>query len=1067
MKKLLLSIVIMCCGMLAMAQLPRINNPSDTMRRVVTGIVQTEDSLPVTNADVVFKNRSSSVFTNDAGQFTLEGLGRDSVLVVAKEGYLPVELPLSQDSLLSGLVVRLVREPDYIQAGYGRIDRRITTGAYGRVGSGLLLQSTSTSFDAALTGRLAGLQAVTASGVTASMSALRLRGVNSIVTGSEPLILVDGVPIVSGSQGDGLGSVGNNYGYQTSPLAELNNYDIDNITILKDAGAAGVYGARGANGVILVTTRRGRAGRTRFDLDYYGGAVSFGGKKPSLLNGSQYESLTRQAYERTFGAAPTNKNYLQGGRDFGDYQLANTNALDQALQGGAVNNLNLSASGGNKRVNFFLSGNYRKERGLIKGSSFDRFSTRFNADNQATDNLRLGISNVLSLSQGYMPNSGLDSSGGYGAAQYRSLPVHPLRFAQSGLALNPYPFNPFFQPYQLTNIATTQDRDYFENDRRVFRNAGALYASYDLAKGLTFRTELGLDYFSNIDRSYRSRFVRLTQRRNNLNQVILEPSAMASDFRDLYFTLFTNNTLTFNREFNQRHNLLVQLGHSYQRTIHTWNGTASENFPNDYSKLVSAGAIPFGLPVGGEDGFAFVGYFARAQYALDKKYLLGASLRADASSRYGEDAGLNGYGLFPTLSAGWVISQEDFLRDNTTVNYLKLRGSVGRLGNSLIGNQDAQGYWRGGTNFVDPPSRYPGQTPYRLANPNLSWENHDMANLGIESQWLNRRLLLELDLFTRTNQNAIIDYPTAPTLGVDYPFYRSKGARLNTKGIELTLSTLNVDGDFKWTTDFNVTFLRSSVIDLGNVAAQDAPMAGYGANDVIAANGQRISTYYLARYAGIAGEDDANGRWVKGDELLLDKNGNRFRPTSVAAIDSARVMITDKPVMPTFYGGLNNTLSYRGFEFSFLFTYTVGNYVLDQGERLQSYITGENNLLSSQASRGANLYYSGTSETGQTYLDPMSQRNTTANLHRADFVRLRYISLAYSLPERAARFVGVERARVYVAAQNLFIFTPFKGGDPEVVGNAATPQLRNMAGGITAFDLPQSRSIVGGLSFTF
>lgn len=927
-----------------------------------------------------------------------------------------------------------------------------------------------TSFDALMQGKAAGVQVIQSNGLSGAASTIRVRGTTSILGGSEPLYIIDGVPIVSGTYGDGAGGVGTNYGHIPNPLAEINPEDIEKIEVLKDAAATALYGARAANGVILVTTKLGKPNKkTEVNVNYYGGITTIARRPVKMLNGSEYVNVVDKAYANT-GGTLTREQYLNPTGIAGlTEQVAtstNTDWLDYMLQNGHLNQLSASAIGGNDRISYYVSGAYRSEKSILKGGNFNRFSTTFNAENIATERLRIGINLMMTLTQADQVATGLDPRGGWGVAQSTALPIHPVRYDSRNVSQNPYLFNPYFNAYGRTNLQAYNNPDNTDAQRRVFKNMANLYATYRLLPSLTYRADIGLDYYNTLDRQYESRFVRLSKVPDPdgmAGDSILEPTARAEDMRDLVFTINASNTLTYFKTFAYDHKLTALIGSSLQRTTLSFNGVASEAFPNDFSRLVSSGARQINNPRGAETAFSFLSYFAKVDYGFKDKYLAGAIARLDASSRYGADIN-----TVPTyaISAAWIISQEEFMKQIALINSMKLRASWGRTGNSVFDNLQAQGFWQGGQPYTL-PILYPGRVPFRLSNPNLRAEKNDQFNIGTDVVLFKNKVFANIDFYSRTTKDMLLSYPIPPSQGVDFPFFVANGGKLRNTGLEITITTMNMQkNDMTWGTTLVWAANRSKIVSLDGISTEQATQY----EDIRLIEGNQLATFYLPRYAGKAESDHPNGLWRAGDELILDKNGNRFKPTSLGQIDSSRVAI-NKSVVPMFHGGIENFVTYKKFDASLLFSFSVGNYVLDAGERIQSYVTGTNNLRASvTSSDNPNLYY------GDNLL---SQRNTDRFLHNASFIRLRNLSIGYTLPivklkmkkgsedEAAKEKVILQKVRIYVAAQNLLTFTQFKGWDPEVVGNLQSPVARNLGQGITAFDAPQTRTIIGGINITF
>jgi len=385
-------------------------------------------------------------------------------------------------------------------------------------------------------------------------------------------------------------------------------------------------------------------------------------------------------------------------------------------------------------------------------------------------------------------------------------------------------------------------------------------------------------------------------------------------------------------------------------------------------------------------------------------------------------------------------------------------------------NFQSKGYWLGGQTYTDPVA-YPGRFPFRLENKDLKPERILNMEGGLDLLLIDRKLNISLTYFNRTTHDLILDVPIPPSSGVDLLSYYQNGGKIRNSGIEAAISYLAFNSEvnnFSWRTGLNANGLfKNEVLENNNLSIPQAP--GYWDSKV--AQGNRVGAFYLAKHAGVAQTDDEQGRWKAGDELLFDVNGNRFKATRMSQVDSARVIIGDKSPMARWFGGWDNTFTYNQFDLNFLLYFSGGNYLLDVGERRQSYFTGANNIRADQI-KAIDGWQNGTSDLPKVYLEDgrdniMSQVNTDRFLHKADFLRLRNITLGYNFQPSWLKKAHVSKARLYLGAQNLLVFTGFKGWDPEVSANLASPLSRNVGIGYTQFDLPQERTFYIGLSAQF
>ena len=1048
------------------------SGPDTTQYAVSVQVFSRADSTPLAAADVMIKGKNSGSVTDEAGKVLIKLLKQDSIVLITAPGYLPEEINVFLNEALD-VKVYLMKDVELRDRGYQvKYGVPVFPGSRQEISGKVFGQGYYGSLEHGLQGRVSGLHAVQSSGNINAYTSVLIRGIGTSVLGTEPLYEIDGVPVVSGAYGDGGAGIGNDYGYQTSPLAEFNLSDIASVDVLKGGAATALYGGRGANGVIRVQTKRGKAGKTRLSVGYQAG-VSAATNQLKLLDGPGYLRAMDAAFSRSFYSNPANTGQPLPERDFylsnpsnpyitNDVASAtNTDWMSSILRNGSTRQLDLSASGGNKLVRFFFGGSYQQAKGIIQNNENNRLSIRFNTDVSVSPSFRFGSSLFFSFSQGFVQpsgNSGL--GGGFGDAQTAALPINPVRFDSRNDFLNPYrSFNPYFNAYNGTNIALLTDQTHSQFDRQVFRNIGNIYAEADIKgiPGLKVRGDFNFDYYSNFDRAYRSSFTRLGLSINLEDSLEIVPSSAASDNRSVFFNLGGSGTISYQKQIDQ-HGLRFFGGYSLTNLTNTYNGVSSENFPSSYSKLVSFGSRFAGLPIGAETGFGFATQFYGVDYDWNKKYFLNLSTSLTASTRYGKDIG---FVPFPSASIGWDLKKEPFMQQVSWLNAARVTVASSLTGNSLMTNNQASGYWKGNLPYVD-QGQYPGRYPSTLASTKLEPEKNWVNELQIQASAFECVVSGSIGVFERRTLNAIQFYPFAPSQGLDGNSFVLNGAEIVNRGIELELQTRNLKrGKFEWRTQIQWAGLKNEVVSSDGLN-QDQVNAFLGAASI---EGQSVSGFYLPRWAGFASVDDPQGRWLKGDELILDKNGNPFKPETLEEIDAARVAIKDKSALPKWYGGIQNQLTWGRFQLDFLFTFSLGNYILDAGERYQSYMTGNSNLRTSAVDD--NLYFLGADTALGYRVNLLSQRNTTRFLHDASYVRLKQLGLTYTLNGLPGFFARLNDARVFVQGQNLLTFTKFQGWDPEAQTNSFLPASRALAHGSAFFNVPQFRSLLLGISLNF
>lgn len=1150
-------ITVFCCvcvSFAALAQRTITGKVTDNKGEELFGVTVVEKgSNPLNGVVTDFDGTYSIKLQKSEGAvliFTMTGMATQEKKVGASD---KINIQLKEDAIMM--------EQEVVVTGVRPSDRLDVVGNKGTVNAEVLERAPTSDAITRMQGQVSGLEIKQSGGLAGSASTIRVRGTGSISAGSDPLIVVDGIPITTGANGDGGGAVGQgNLGFQTSPVSTINPSDIETMEVLKDAAATALYGARGSNGVILITTKRGKPGKTRFNASYYTG-VQETTNRIDLMNGPQYLQILDAAYENSFLRVPYNRssypteeairnainsrkdNYLTnpGVPVLKRYQAEkiNTDWMDMLLRRGIIHEASLSGSGGKDNITFYAGGSFRSETGPMIGNSFERFGGRFNLDNKVNSILKVGVLTGITYTiNNFVPaGSGSDGQGGFGVAQTRSLPIFPVYWSEIGKEGHPsqnLSFNPFYNAYGNfggTNIALTQNERYSFFKQKEFRNISTFYGDVKILQReyakindstgvatpikheLGFRSDVSIDYYNQLRNQYLSRYVRFGT--SPEFQGTNTPVAFAQDARVFFTNVNANNLFKYYTELGPKHKIDALAGMSYQQSVSINNAVGSEGFANDYTQLVSSGKIQIARS-GNESEFRFLSFFVNANYKFNNKYILKGTVRTDGSSRFGAD---RRYGTFPSAGFVWIISEEGFMKSaefrgrplKYTVPLLRFSASYGRSGNAQVGNFQSLGLWANNATY----QLQPGTAPRQLANRSVTWEKSDQfdltANIGLfEHESGVNKVELTTTYYHRTSKDMLLALPLPLSTGIENRTFVQNIGRLRNSGWEFTVKTNNIIPDvnanpdgLQWITDFNISFNRNKVLDLGGL--QPSEVSGQG--DVRTYVGQPLGTLFLANWAGVdpeTGEEliygpyrnvsrSGENRYLSdsviylGDGVANDPaKWEAFRPYRISQIDSSRVPQFTRQTIPKFFGGITNTVRWKGFELAVMFTFTYGNWILDEGERRQSYVTGATNLRASVLdywtpnNRNTNIpkpYYSAAPSvieppaTDKNFDDPYRNRNTTRFLHDASYLRLRNVMLAYNIPVNKLKQkypkMFLTNARVYVTAQNLYVWTKFPGWDPEVVTNLQDAQSRNLSQGITNLDFPQVRILTAGINIGF
>lgn len=1016
--KLLLSCIFLMTTIVASAQTGSIS-----------GKVVDESNLPLPGASVSIKGTSKSTATDVNGNYKLSALNAGNItLTVSFMGYVVLEKAVEIGS--SPTIQNFKLQPssqnlsEVIVVGYGTQTRREVTGSIAKVNAAKIVSLPTPSFEASLQGRAAGVQVIQGSGLAGSGSVVRIRGIGSISAGGDPLYVIDGIPInqdqfISGNRG----------AQNQNPLAAINPNDIESIEILKDAGSAGIYGSRGSNGVILITTKRGKSGKPSFSFSSKTG-VQTPASKPNFVNGTEWLQLYQEAYENdgNTGRAP-----LPGGLTYAQASQNNTNWFDLVTRSGVVTDNNLSSSFGKDRFKGFVSANYSNNESFIKNNAYRRVGFRGNFDIVPVKNVKINLSQAWNQGRNDRVNNAWN--GGLGAAMSVSLPIYPVNNADGSLYNPGGQYNEMGFANPLLAFDNTKWRTY---DVKSL-TSGAI--DYTPIKNLTVRAQGNYDYTDRKEDQYVAGIIRGSEKGY---------SQRWRNYIKNYNYILTGN---YSYSPNKDNKLSLLAGYEYQNNRNNGYNLGAEgieepfyNNEKAFSELYKASS---GLGVGVPN--KFVSYFSRLNYVFKDRYVVQGMFRADGSSNFGRN---NRYGYFPTVSAAWIVSEEDFLKDSKVISSLKFRVGYGITGNaSLPANE-----WRG--TYSQPNSNYtyngqPVIQPVRLENPNLKWETSNNFDAAVEYGFLNNRINGEISYFNRLSKDLIINRNNSPSTG--FPSFWDNVGEVMNNGLEFTINSTNIKKkDFSWSTSFNIAAYYNEIKSLGDLTP-DA--AGGGTNDTRVAVGYPIGTNYLVRYYGVDAAD--------GLPIWLDKNGLQ---TKTFDLDN-RVPVGK--VTPDAVGGLSNTFNYKGFELTSLFAFTIGGNIYDASAKRQLGIATWWNYRTDIADRwrqpGDQARFPRLTQQASNYpgLSSFWQYNSTMFLYDASYVRLRELTLGYTLPVKFANRIGMSNAKLYVTGMNLLTWTKYPGGDPEIARDFENAQDRNMSPNITFLTVPQAKSFTLGLNVNF
>jgi TonB-linked SusC/RagA family outer membrane protein len=995
--------------------------------RVVSGVVRAaEDGTPLPGVNVVVKGTNVGATTDAEGNYKISVPSGSETLVFTFIGLRSTEVTIGGRSIVDvSLESDITQLSEVVVVGYGTQIKQDLTGNIARVKGDEIRNLPVQTFEQSIQGRAAGVFVETGNGKLGQGVKMRIRGASSVTADNQPLFVVDNFIITSENQSSATAA--------TNPLVDINPADIESIEILKDASAAAIYGARAANGVVIITTKRGKAGRTSFNVGYQSG-VSTETNRREFLNTAQYVELMREAGKASGRLARIESRLDRNGAanrnswaDPSSPEYVNTDWQDQVFQRGKFEQIDVSAAGGNDKTKMYTSLSYSDQEGILIGNRFRRLTGRINLDHQANDKLTYGVS--FNLAQSINNRLSDDNAFSTPMQIVALMPNTPVIDPRTGLLsgqLDPDTGTPnSIYPLYYNPLL---DAKFSERETRVIRNFGSAYANYKLTDKLNFRSEFGYDLLYQHEERY---FGQETSRNSGF------PNGFGTDAWTSVFNYTLNNFFSYNTVLNNEHNLEVVGGMSYQEEKSDFVNVEGQQFPsNSYKELNSAAVITLGSS--SEEQSVFLSYFSRANYKFRDKYLFSFSGRVDGSSRFGPG---NRFGFFPAVSAGWILTEEDFLSDAGTLEFLKFRVSYGLTGNAGIPAYASRGLFSGTGSY----GGIGGARPTQLANDDLRWEQTTQLNIGFDFGFLNNRINGEIDYYTKKTSDLLLEVNLPATAGFDTQF-RNIG-NMENRGFEFVINSENLVGEFRWTTSFNYSRNRNKVTNLDNQVIEGSFLSR-------AVEGEPIGIFFGPQYAGV---DPANG-----DALYTVINADGTRSTT-NDVNTATLMKVGDP-NPDFIAGMTNTFSYKGIELSILFQGVFGYQVYNGGGKFMS-ANGDffDNQTVDQLRRWQNP--GDITDVPQArYLGGNGTAESSRYVYDAGYLRLKTVTLGYNLPKEITGKAKLTSARVYVSAQNLLTFTNYEGWDPEV--NADT-YASNINQGIDFYSAPQPKTITFGINIGF
>ena len=956
----------------------------------ISGTITDDAGVPLVGATILVQGTSTAVTTDFDGKFSINASMGD-MLEASYVGY--SNQLISVDSSTVNFVMSADQLTEVIVTGYSSQSKRTLTDNIASVSANDINGIPTPNAINTLAGKVTGVRVAQTNGKIESGYSFRVRGQSSISAGTRPLIVLDGIPLITNNESSN--------GSPTNPLITLNAGDIESIDILKDASAASIYGSRGANGVVIITTKSGTKGKNKIDVNISNGwSTKTNGR--DWMSANEYIELFREASENA-GYPGYEEVYMESISP--SWETTDTNWEDIALVNGHTRDFSVASSGGNDKSNYYMSVAHNDTKGIVFGNEMKKISVRSNLETRAKDFLTLGLN--INLSRADIDRVANDNAF-----------VTPLQ----AIALSPV--SPAYvdgEPYADTQYPNFLLQDKYGTYNTIVRRiTGRFYGTAEVNSDLKLNSSFSYDLYAQSEDSFNGMLTPFQSTNGD---------AFASNYTTENFIY--SNYLQYDKEIGNNHSLSVVVGTELNKSKRRSATVIGEQFPtDDFQTISSAAEIVSGT--GGFTRYSFVSYFARANYSFADKYLVKLGLRRDGSSRFGNNVR---YGTFPSLSAGWILSEEDFLNNQSIFSFLKLRASWGEAGNAEIGNFASLGLFG-----VVSYNQSPGLAFIQADNTNLTWETTTQTDASVQFGLFDDRISGEIGYFVKETNDLLFAEPIPGSSGAS-SLTKNIGSVENT-GVEFQLSTTNINNNnFKWTTDLNVSTIENKITDLA-----DGDVIG---NLNILREGEPISAFYLVEYAGV---DPDNG-----DALFYTNKGTEGE-TSNDWNDAERV-IAGNP-FPDLMAGLTNSFSYKKFDLSFSFQGEWGASVFNSAGKFQE-ANGDwfDNQDRSQLRRWQ--------KPGDVTDVPRAElvagngtEDSTRYLKSTDYIRLKNLTLGYNVPKKYNNIAGISSARVYLSGFNLLTFTDYDGYDPE---------SRSDAGGVgqVFYSAPAAKTISIGVDLSF
>jgi TonB-linked SusC/RagA family outer membrane protein len=997
-------------------------------------VTSADDGTPLPGVSVRVKGGNQGVATAPDGTFSLTA-GKNSVLVFSFIGYENKEVPVIDNAFINlKLSPKSGSLNEVVVIGYGKQQKKDLTGAVATLSNAQIKDLPVVSVDQKLVGQIPGVQISTTTGLPGGGSTIKIRGSGSIGAGDNPLFVVDGYPI------------SNTAGPTYNPLNVINPDDIESVTVLKDASSTAIYGSRGSNGVIVITTKKGKIGAPVITLNSYVGSQTVPQKgRPQMLNGTEYAQFRIDIITDDFafrGVPVTDADIPAEFRNPAQYG-AGTNWYNEVLRTAIQHNIDLGVSGGTENTRYNFSVNRVNQEGVIRYTNFQRYAIRSNIETNISKRLKVGLN--LAPTNSVQDRNGFDSGGRDILTRALWLsPIVPVTDANGNRTSYITSPGAIGAPNPLNSLEFAGTRD------KYFRGLGGAYAELEIIDGLKVKYSYNVDYTSENSFNFNPSTVG-----GESNPAPVVPNS--NTYKNTTFNWLSELLVNYDKQIGTDHRIGAVLGYTAQKERSNSISLFADNYPDDLVKTINAASL---IRSYGEDiqKWSLISYLARVNYSYKDKYLLTATVRTDGSSRFG---GNQRYGTFPSAALGWRASQEDFLKNVSWLSDLKLRASLGKAGNFNIGNYTYTSNI-GTANYSFNGNLANGRVSTSLNNPDLTWENSEEFNGGIDLGLFKDRVYLTADYYNRLTTGMLFNSEIPQSSG--YSNATINSGKIRNRGLEFSVVTRNLEGAFKWRTNMNISFNRNKVLALN---ANNDPiysgLSGEGSYTHKTEVGQPIGQFYGYVIEGIyKDQNDLNNSpkhatSVVGSIKYKDVDGNGI-------IEAVKDFAVIGHAQPSFTYGFTNSFSFKGLDLNVIFVGSQGGHELRTANQYLLNIDGVFNVDKKVLNRWRSEQNPGDGVTPTTNGARVIYRDINSSwVESASFLRLQNVTLGYNIsPTLLSRSKVIRGARLYVSGQNLVTFTSYNG-NPE----ANTAGASALTPGEDFTNYPLARTLIVGLNLTF